>query len=120
MSAPVTVIQDLVADFQAGRRDSAGFLSGLEVVDNFLVEWAAGIDGLSVPPNYLEGLELQEAAQQALDRLARGVAELRYYAESLDEESLANGLGWSQEGQDLLVELIQITEANVARLEDDM
>lgn len=120
MSAPLQVIQELVADFQCGRRDQAGFLGGLDVVDRFLVEWSEGIDGLQTPPNYLEGLELQEAAQQALDLLAQGVGELRYYAETLDEESLSAALAVSQEGHDLLNELMQVTEANVARLENDM
>jgi len=120
MSAPVTVIHDLVAEFQTGHRDAPGFVSGLDVVDRFLEEWSEDIDRLSVPPQYLEGLKLQEAAQHGLELLAQGVAELRSYAESLDEQSLAAGLEWSQEGQAVLAHVIQLAEANAARLENEM
>ena len=120
MSAPVTVIQDLVAEFKSGRRNSDDFFSGLGVVETFLTDWSAGIERLTVPPDYLEGLDLQEAAQQGLDLLAQGVAELRYYAESLDEESLEAGLLWSQEGQDLLAALADVTQANAERLEEEL
>lgn len=120
VTGPLQVITGLVQDFQAGQRDRAGFLSGLDIVDQYLEEWSVGIDSLQAPPNYLEGLQLQEASQQGLDLFAQALGELREYAESPDEGRLELALVCAQDGHELLTELLQVSQANLARLEEDL
>ncbi|MEW6283483.1 MAG: hypothetical protein AB1758_33040 [Candidatus Eremiobacterota bacterium] len=119
-NSPYYVLKGLADDFLAGRQDEAGFVAGLDTVDQFLENWWANVDQLKVPEGYEEGMRLQEAAREGLRLLADAVTELRGYAESRDEAAVERGLGYAREAHDLIADLLGTTQQNMAELESQM
>lgn len=102
--SPLGVLATLLAQFRSGERDLEAFEQSLRVFDEFLNEWAETLS--QDDPE----TDLSHNLLQALQGLADAASGLREYAEAGDEETADGALALAMDSQELLLDLMTLTQ----------
>lgn len=102
--SPLGVLATLVAQFRSGERDAEAFEQSLSVFDEFLNEWAETLGQEEDASGLGNNLML------ALQGLADAASGLREYAESGDDEVAQSALALAMDSQELLLDLMTLTQ----------
>lgn len=105
-------------ELDAGTTTPQGYLAELDALAKNVGRWTEQLQ--TIPSQgYEEGQELIEDARESLQAVSDGLDILREYAVSRSSETAAEGLELMVEASDFLAQLLDVTEQNMADLEDE-
>jgi hypothetical protein len=116
-NSPHGQAQQAVAEFHQGTLGRLEFLQRIEALVRSVDAWKSQLDAIP-SDDYEEGQELIADAREALEAVDEGADLLREFAESRAAETAEEGLALLAEASDFLAQLLDITEQNMADLED--
>lgn len=107
--SPLGVLANLLQEFRSGERDQQALEASLAIFDEFLQEWAQAIQASDSPDQDLQG-QVSDGLLKALQGLADAAALLREYGEFGEEEIAENAMAEAREAQELLLEMLEISQ----------
>ena len=117
-NSPYGISRRALDQFDAGTISAEGFLAQLDTLDQNVERWARQLQAIP-SQGYEEGRELIQDARESLQAVYDGLEILREYPAFRSSETAAAGLELMADASDFLAQLLNVTEQNMADLEDE-